>query len=233
MAPMNFIKKIYEGNGDALTHMQFRRFSKGIFENRALVDLTVKGKKVKVKTSFEFAPEFALYLAQTIDGTTHVTGAVITLRDLDFGFDVEKKQFAGVKRYILDHDFGRDQLLGLMHDNPEALFLLSFSTLYGSLKTKAKSPKSGKPGKDDEEPKADFCTFITNDTNFVREFTFDVSQKFAHFYVKHTFIIEKLVVPHGVTDYLEMRAQAQREGIIRRIKLIDGVEEVSEIFFSA
>ena len=48
---MNFIKKLFEHKMDDSVHRQFKRFSKGTFENRALIDITL-GSQTKIKTSF-------------------------------------------------------------------------------------------------------------------------------------------------------------------------------------
>ena len=42
-----FIKKIFEGKIDNLVHEQFIRFSKGIFENKAVMNI-VKSGKIKI-----------------------------------------------------------------------------------------------------------------------------------------------------------------------------------------
>ena len=52
---MNFIRKIIEGKVDEATHRQFTRYGKGIYENKALIDITKTKNKVRIKTSFEFA----------------------------------------------------------------------------------------------------------------------------------------------------------------------------------
>ena len=117
---------------------------------------------------------------------------------------------------------------------PEALFLLSFTTDYGSLKTKVKAPKAGKPGKADEEPKADYCVFSTSEKGFVDEFAFDVNKSFKKLFVKHTFVIESLVVPEEYkNDFEKARMYAKRKGKIIRILNIDGSEVVKEMEFVA
>ena len=54
---MNFIKKIFENTVDAEVHKQFKRFSKGVYENKAIVELSKGRDSVKIKTSFEFAED--------------------------------------------------------------------------------------------------------------------------------------------------------------------------------
>ena len=45
---MNFIKKIFENQVDEKVHSQFTRYGKGIFEYKALLDINVQAKKVKI-----------------------------------------------------------------------------------------------------------------------------------------------------------------------------------------
>lgn len=232
---MNFIKKIFENNIDEDVHRQFKRFSKGNFERRAAVEISA-GKDVKVKTSFEFANEFAKYLAGTIKNSTHVTGGIITTKDIKpgLGFEIANiKQFAGVKTYEIDTDISKEDLLKVMNGFPDAVFCLSFGTDYGGLKTKVKTPKAPKPGKGDEEDvKADYCTFVTKDLNFKKEFAFDFKEDFKKFKAVHDFIITELVVPKEYeNDFEKARIHAKRKGKIIRKLDADGKTFIKEINF--
>jgi len=230
---MNFIKKIFEGKTDNLVHKQFKRFGKGTYENRAVVEIKKSKNSVKIKTSFEFAEDFARFLANTIKEKTKVSGGIITKKDIrgELDFEVQMKQFAGVKTFLLDNEIGKDSLNNIFSKFSDALFLLSFSTDYGILKVKVKNPKAAKPGKD-KEVKADFCTFITNDINFVREFAFDVNENFSELKLNHTFIINELIVNDKDRDNPAMaRENAARKGKIKRIMDIDGKITEKEINF--
>jgi len=233
---MNFMKKIFDGKIDDSVHRQFKRFSKGTFENRALVDIT-NSKNVKIKTSFEYANDFTRFLAETINDNVQVNGGIITTQDLrqEAGFEPTGiKQFAGVKTYLIESSLSKDQIISLMDKFPDALFLLSFSTEAGSLKIKVKSPKAGKPGKEDEEPKADYCTFSTDNKNILKEFAFDINNDFKKLFIKHTFVIDSLVVPDEFkNDLKKARINAQRKGKIIRIINVDGKEETREKDFLA
>ncbi len=234
---MNFIKKIFENKIDEDVHRQFKRFSKGTFENRAVVEMNA-GKDVKIKTSFEFTIDFVKYLANTIKGKTHVTGGIITTKDIrnGLGFEIANiKQFAGVKTYQIDTDISREDLLKVMGEFPDAVYCLSFSTEYGILKTKVKSPKAAKPGKNDEEgAKANYCSFTTKDLNFKKELAFDVKEDFKKFRAEHTFIIEELVVPKEYqNDFEKARIYSKRKGKIIRKLYVDGKIITKEINFEA
>jgi hypothetical protein len=232
---MNFIKKIFDGKLDNLVHKQFKRFGKGVYENRAVVALKKSKSSLKVKTSFEFAEDFARFLADTIKGKTKVSGGIITKKDIrgELDFDVQMKQFAGVKTFLIDNEMDKDSLNNIFSKFSDALFLLSFSTDYGTLKVKVKSPKAAKTGKDNEV-KADFCTFITNDLNFVKEFAFDVGENFSELKINHTFTINELIVNDKDRDNPAMaRENATRKGKIKRVLNIDGKIIEKEINFEA
>lgn len=228
---MNFIKKIFDGKIDEDCKLQFRRFSKGKFENRALVDIT-KGKQLKIKTSFEFSNEFVKFLGNTIEDKVKITGGIVTTQNIDFGFDVQKKQFAGVKTYLIDHEFSKEELLNLINNYSEILYLLSFKTSYGELKIKVKAPKAGKAGKNDEKPKADFCIFVTNDLNFSKEFTFDINEDYKKLFINHTFIIDDIIVPDEYkNDFLKARLYSKRKGKIIRNLEFDSIKKINEFKF--
>lgn len=227
---MNFIKNIFENKIDEETHKQFKRFGKGNYENRAIVEMSV-GKDLKIKTSFEYANEFVRLLANTIDGKTNFNGGIITTQDLkNLGLEFSNiKQFAGVKTYELNCEVSKETLLKIIDNFPDAVFCLSFSTNYGSLKTKVKSPKSAKPGKDDEVAKANYCTFVTSDLKLKKEFAFDVKDEFKKFRVSHDIIITDLVVPNEYkNDFNKARIYSKRKGKIIRKLEIDGKQIIKE-----
>lgn len=232
---MNLIKKIFENKADEFVHKQFKRFSKGVYENRALVELNKGKNSIKIKTSHEFAEDFARFLTNTINEKTKISGGIITTKDIrpELNFEVQMKQFAGVKTFLIENEMSKDELNNLFNKFPDALFLLSFSTEYGILKSKVKSPKSAKPGKDNEI-KADFCTFTTDDLDFAKEFAFDIENNFKKLKIKHTFFINELVVDEkDKNDFALARINAKRKGKIERFLDIDGKQIMKEIEFIA
>ncbi|MEK6937116.1 MAG: hypothetical protein AABW58_03530 [Nanoarchaeota archaeon] len=232
---MNFIKKIFENKVDKEVHKQFKRFSKGIYENRAVVELTKSKNAIKVKTSFEFTEDFARFLANTIEDKVKISGGIITKKDIkpELSFEVDMKQFAGVKTFLLDNEMSKEELNNLFNKFPDALFLLSFSTEYGALKSKVKSPKAAKPGKDNEI-KADFCTFSTQNKDFAKEFAFDVQEDFKKLKIKHTFTINDFEIEEKDKDDPALaRINAKRKGKIERFLDIDGKQLKKEIDFCA
>ena len=94
------------------------------------------------------------------------------------------KQFAGVKTFNIEADMNKEQILDLFKRFPTNLILLSFKTSKGELKSKVKSPKAAKVGKDDEGPKADFCVLTTTDKSVVEDLLFDNSNSIIHIIYK-------------------------------------------------
>lgn len=230
---MNFIKKIFENKADEDVHKQFKRYGKGIYQNKAIIEIANSKNNVKIKTSFEFAHDFIEILTPTINGKTRVTGSIITTQDIRnaLGFEIaDMSQFAGVRNLKIDTDLSKEDILNAISENPNALFLLSFSTDYGSLKTKPKSPTSSKPEKSGEtEIKADFCIFSTSDKKILDNFAFDVKQDFKKLKIKHDFIIDEVIIEDAYkNDYKLIREKGKRKGKIIRYLDIDGKKEEHE-----
>jgi hypothetical protein len=226
---MNFIKKVFDGAADESVHLQFQKFSKGEFKDRAII----KAKKVKNKytiyTSAEFANDLVRIGAQKLgEGTTAVTGAIISTNDLKKDIDFKEiKQFQGVKKYLIEKEMSGNELLRLIDRFPKAFFALSFNIEGYSLKIKPKAPKSGKPSsKEDEKPNADFCKLITEDASVGRSFIFE-DNDFKSAVAYHIFLINQIVIPEelkGEKDFAKVRERAQRKGkIIRNITIDEQV----------
>ncbi|PJE81187.1 hypothetical protein COU58_03800 [Candidatus Pacearchaeota archaeon CG10_big_fil_rev_8_21_14_0_10_32_42] len=233
---MNFIKKIADKNFDDSVHLQFQKFSRGIFKNRAVL----KVKKSKDKFTINAGPEFSNEMTRTMaekvgNEKVMVTGAIISTLDLTGKVDFkEKKQFQGVKRYVLEKEMTGKEILSLLNESPKSFFGLSFVVNENNaLKVKPKAPKSGKPGKGDEGPKADFCKLITNDHSIGKNFVFE-KEDFKNADIKHEFVIEKITIPETEEkDFAKTREMAKRHGKIVRYSEIDGVKDVKEYPFEA
>jgi hypothetical protein len=118
---------------------------------------------------------------------------------------------------------------------PKNFFALSFSVGEDILKIKPKAPKSGKPGKGDEAPKIDFCLLKTSDAKIGKSFVFE-TDNFSKAVINHTFFIEKIEVPEELKkseDFALIREKSKRVGKIVRKAIIDEVEKLSELEFSA
>ena len=204
---MNFIKKILDGEKEESVHLQFQKFSKGEFRDRALIRVKKTKDKFTIYTSAEFANELVKNTATKLgDEKTLVKGAIVSTSDLteELSFK-EKKQFQGVKRYIIENEMSGTEILKLLEKFPKAFFALTFNVGETKLKIKPKAPKSGKPGsKKEEKPTINFCKLITTDKKIGESFVFEKSE-FKEAIITHTFFIEEIIIPKGETDYSKIR----------------------------
>ena len=223
---MNFIKKIFDDSVDESVYLQFQKFSKGEFRDRALVRVKNVGAKSTINTSAEFSNELVRVMAEKLgEDKTLVTGAIVSTSDLTGElYFKEKKQFQGVKRYLIENEMSGVEILSLLDKLPKTFFALTFDVGEEKLKTKPKAPKSGKPGKGDEQPKADFCRLVTTDKEITKNFVFENSE-FKDATINHTFLIDEIVIPEELkeeTDFSKVREMAKRKGRIIRNSIIDG-----------
>ncbi len=236
---MNFIKKIFDGDVDESVHLQFQKFSKGEFQNRALIEAKKTGKGYTIKTSAEFVNGLVRVMAEKLgEESARVTGAIVSTQDLTGELEFkDKKQFQGVKRYLIDREMSGKEIINLIEKFPKNFFALSFEVNDNKLKIKPKAPKSGKPGKEKEGgPKADFCRLKTSDKNIAEDFVFDTLKgtskpDFKEAKINHVFFVEELILPDGEKDFAKMREMAKRKGRIVRTAVIDGVEMKKEFGF--
>jgi len=244
---MNFIKKIVDKQVDESVHLQFQKFSRGEFRDRAVIEAKNSNGKYTIKTSAEFADELVRIMAEKLaENKTNVTGAIVSTNDLTDEIEFkEKKQFQGVKRYLIDKEMSGAEIIGLLDKFPKTFFALTFDVGDDKLKIKPKAPKSGKPGKGDEEVKADFCSLKTTDKKIANSFIFE-NPEFKQAKINHTFFIDKIAMPEfakgeredgtsseGEKDFAKIREMAKRVGRILRKGEIDGEKINEEFEFSA
>ncbi|MEK6945768.1 MAG: hypothetical protein AABW63_03160 [Nanoarchaeota archaeon] len=235
---MNFIKKIFEEKVDHSVHSQFQKFSKGEFKRRAVVKVKNSGGKFSISTSTEFASEFVRICAEKLgNNKTAVTGIIVSTLDLSGQLEFkDKKQFQGVKKYIIEGEMSGKEILSLLDKFPKAFFALTFSFGNNTLKIKPKLPKSGKPGtKGEDAIKPDFCKLITDDKALGESFVFE-KPGFKEAEMTHDYIITDIVVSPELkksNDFAKIREEAKRKGKIIRKGKIDGKEFLSEKNFEA
>ncbi|HOF44215.1 MAG TPA: hypothetical protein PKW70_02370 [Candidatus Pacearchaeota archaeon] len=224
---MNFIKKVQNKNFDDSVHLQFQKFSKGEFRNRALIEAKNSNGKYTIKTSAEFANELVKALAEKLgNNKTKVTGSIIGTNDLKGVLEFKKiSQFQGVKNYSIEQDMSGSEIIKLINQFPKNFFALSFSVGEEVLKIKPKAPKSGKPGsKGEETPKVDFCSLKTTDKKIVESFILEGTE-FKSAKVVHDFFINNIEIPPELkssTDFALIREKSKRIGKILRKAEIDG-----------
>jgi len=230
---MNFIKKIVDKKVDESVHLQFQKFSKGEFRDRALIEAKKSKKGYTIKTSAEFANDLVKTMAEKLgENSTVIKGAIVSTNDLTSQLDFkDKKQFQGVKRYIIDKEMSGKEILELLNKFPKTFFALTFDAGENKLKIKPKAPKSGK-SKKGQEAKADFCTLKTADKAIADSFIFE-KPEFKTAKINHTFFIEQIIMPKDETDYAEIRELAKRKGKIVRNTEIDDKNMKKEFDFEA
>jgi len=257
---MNFIKKIAEEKVDDAVHLQFQKFSRGEFKDRALINAKNSKGNYTIKTSSEFANELVRILAEKLgDKKTKVTGAIISTQDLknELKF-IEIKQFQGVKKYLIDSEMSGSEIINLINKFPKNFFALSFDVDENSLKIKAKAPKSTKTKNKEAPAKPDFCKLKTNDKKIAESFVFE-KPDFKDAEIRHTFFIDEIIPPNaqdlenlGTTkskvvpthrqpkdfvgeekNFAKIRELAKRKGKIIRDAIIDGKNIKKEIDFVA
>lgn len=227
-----FTEKLFAGEQDQLVHLQFQKFSKGIFEQRAVVDAKNSKGKYSINTTNEYANELVRALAEQLGNKrTKVTGVIVTAKDLRDQLEFEDmKQFMGVKQYAINKELSGNEIIKLLDQFPTAFFALSLSSEDSELKTKAKAPKSAKPsskGEGEAIKKADFCKLKTTNKNLAKSILFGAEEG-KDIHLEYTFNITEIEVPKGITDSAAMREAALKKGKIIRKEIVDGKEKITE-----
>ncbi len=232
----NVILKIFLGKSDDYVHSEFVRFSKGVFENRYLLEGKRHKDYLNIKTSAEFTNFLVQRCLESISGNIDVKGAIIATGDIqkEIQFPLSGiKQYLGIKQFLVDSSIDARKIIELMKRFPRAFYALSFSTSICELKIKARAPKSGKPANSGEGvPKADFCSLRTKDKEIIRDLFFDFPE-FDEIKIRHTLMIQEIVLPKDVSDPKLVRELAQRKGIVKRIVGVDGMKREKEMEFIA
>jgi len=230
---MNFIKKVQEKNFDEEVHLQFQKFSKGEFRNKALIDARNSNGNYTIKTSSEFANGLVRILAERLgNNKTMITGSIIGTNDLKGILDFKKiSQFQGVKNYSIEKEMSGNEIIHLLNKFPKNFFALSFSVGEDVLKIKPKTPKSGKPSnKGEDAPKVDFCTLKTKDKKLAESFIFE-NPEFKEAKISHDFLIERIEIPEELKnseDFSLIREKSKRVGRLLRKADIDGKKTAKE-----
>jgi hypothetical protein len=238
----SFIKKIFDGKTDEFVHLQFQKFSRGEFNDRALIKIKESGGKFTIATTAEYARELARAMGEKLgNNKAHVTGALISALDLQ-GFKYEERKMAmGVRKYMINREMTGTEIVELCDNVIKAFIGLSFKVGDDELKIKDKSPKSAKGAsgakKEDADLKIDFCKLKTTDKNIVEGLVFEKEAIGAKkLQVRHNFIIKDIVIPPELKDekdFAVIREKSLRKGKIIRELDINGTKIQKEIEFAA
>jgi len=221
---MNFIKEVFHGKSSEVGHRQFIRFGKGEYGRRALLGLW-KTKNIKIKSSFEYANDFVLFVANL--GDVSFNGDIWSKEPLE-GLNGQKK--AG--KWVYDvNNFTSIQVKNLA--GKVYYFLLNAEQEGIKLKIKGKLPK---PGKNEEKIDDKFCQ-MEIDEKYQKQakddFFWDLPEG-KKIVVEHKFIINEIVLPKTTEkDFAKLREMAKRKGKIIRTANVDGKEIKFERDFEA
>lgn len=222
-----FIHKLYEGNGDALSHLQFEKYSRGEFKDKAIVQAKFSKGNYSFVTTSEYAGEFVRACANELgNNKTKVTGVIVSTKALPSNIKHDGiSQFMGVKKYSISGDYSGHEIISMCESVPRAFVALSFTTPTSELKIKPKAPKSAKPSSPGEDgPKVDFCKLKTTNPDFAKKLFFEVKE-FKNAEAKHTFQITDIEVPKEESDPIQMRERAIRVGKVIRKLTVDGIDK--------
>lgn len=231
-----FIKKIFDDKIDESVHLQFQKFSRGNFKNRAMILGKNSKGNYSLSMTYEYANELVKFLAEkTGVEKVNVSGVIVSTADLTGKLKFKsKKQFMGVKQYVISDEMSGLEMKKICDEFPECFMALSFKTPDGTeLKIKPKAPKSGKPAtKGNDKPKPDFCKLKTSDKDLISGLVFEKTD-FKQADITHEFVIESIELPKGVSNPNEIRRLAKRKGKIVREINIDGQVRKEEKKFAA
>ncbi|MFA5888080.1 MAG: hypothetical protein WC852_05215 [Candidatus Nanoarchaeia archaeon] len=228
---MNFLKNIFIGKTDASAHGKFVRYGKGEYE-RLLFEITKGKNNIKIKSSFDFANDFAGIISENLKETANVSGKIIA--PYDFKADISQicEPSAYSKRgklYTaeLSADLSPDMFRRMYEKFSSYFLLLNIKSNDFSLKSGKSLPKPG------GAIKPNFCS-ATLPLALIDEFAWDVKQEFSKMEIKHILNITEIVIsPELRNDPAKARIEAKRKGKIIRILTIDGKETRKETDFIA
>jgi len=214
-----FLKKIVEGRADEDVHSYFVRYGKGSYNRRFLIRLT-KGKKIKVRASFEFADDFVKFVRENKD--VKFSGTVLS-KDKVSELDGKKK--AGYFVYEVSESSLEE------FENPYH-FLVNVDDEEIVLKIKKKLPK---PGKSENKIDDKFCS-LDVDVKYwdaLKDVFFWDVPECKKVEIEHKLDIREIIMPPGEEDPIKIRELAKRKGVIVRKINCDGKESEKEFEFEA
>ncbi|MBU2523524.1 MAG: hypothetical protein KKE23_04545 [Nanoarchaeota archaeon] len=223
---MHFLKRVIDEKVDDAAHQQFVRFSKGIFENRAVFKVR-KSDKIKFNSTFEMANDMVM-LAASATPKMHCTGLILSKETLPF--TIKKKGLATV--YEIDQDMESSRI----HEIAQKAYfmLLDCEGMGVSLKIKKKLPKPNPKGADGKVNDK-FCVMELDGKNWgnmKEEFLYGLPEG-KKYEISHQYNIQEIILPVGEKDPEQMRLKAKRKGIVKRKAIVDGKEIVNESKFIA
>ncbi len=213
------MKRVLEKREDEEAHRYFVRFGKGVFGRRFLIKFN-RGKRIKVKGSFELANDFVKFVRENKD--LKFSGKILSKEKIP-GKEAKKK--GGVFVY--------DVVESTLEEFGKAYYyLLDANDSDIILKIKKILPK---PGKNEGKIDDGFCVMdldLKYLDNVKKVFFWDVPEcKKAE--IEHELRITEIGIPKGESDPVKIRELAKRKGKIVRKIIYDEKEIVKEFELEA
>ncbi|MBI2449868.1 hypothetical protein HYV49_06275 [Candidatus Pacearchaeota archaeon] len=207
-----FIKKIFSNHPDEFVHRQFVRFGKGKYEQRAVIELR-KGNKIKLNSTFEYANDLVNLLKEF---PAKFLGIILAKDEIP-GLQGKKK--SGLYEYEINMNSQE-----LKKINNYYFQLLDAEGDGIKLRMKKKLPK---PGSGEKKIDSKFCV-LEADLKYwpqIKEcFFWDLLDGIKKAAIRHTYIINEIVMPEQEKDPEKLRTLAKRKGTI--IRLIESDSQI-------
>jgi hypothetical protein len=221
-----FIKKLWKKEEDNSIHKNFTRFSKGIFDNKAVMNVRL-GEKIKISGTYEVINDLVEFSA-SLAPKLKVDGIVISRTAINGLSGVEKK---GLFNYELNEEIDSKKLAEIVKTSFYALLDCSANGI--EFKTKKKVPRPSSKGIDKVNDK--FC-IMNLDAKFwpqvKDEFLFNLPDG-KKFRLIHKYEIKEIIMPKGEKDFEKIRIMAKRKGRLFRTAEVDGKILTQDIDFEA
>ena len=233
----SFLRKIWEGKYDDSVHSQFIRFSKGVFENRAVFKAR-KSEKIKFNSTFEMANDIVEFVSEI--GGGKVSGVVLSKQDISGlmsknginGNSETKKGGLFYENNIDEQEMSQNALKELIRSCYVCLLDIEGNDF--NLKMKKKLPKPNPKGAD-AKVNDKFCVLELDGKYWPKikeEFLFSLPEG-KKYEISHSYNITDIILPAGEKDPGQMRLKAKRKGKIKRKAIVDGKEMILEKDFAA
>ncbi|MFH1500709.1 MAG: hypothetical protein ABIE22_02070 [archaeon] len=206
-----FIKKIFNEELDEAVHSQFVRFSKGLFENKAVINLHITSK-IKVKGTYEYSTDF-LRLASELGGGK-VSGVVF------------KKLGNKIGKQEINKDLTSSELKELIENSYCILADVEAHTFFIKMKKKLPRPSSKAESKVDDK----FCQLesdLKHKEKIKESFFWDIGDC-KKVRILHDYEITDIIRPKNEKDFEKIRILSKRKGKLTRRIEVDGVKERKE-----
>lgn len=215
------MKKVWDGRGEE-SHKYFIRFSKGVFENRGMLNV-MRTKKLKLKGSFEWCNDFAELVSEIAD--VNFSGTILSKEELP---EFSGKNTRGMFKYeVSDVSSAKVQEL----KDKVYFFLLNCESESISLKCKKKLPK---PGKSANKIDDKFCSLEIDLKYWDKVKDIFMLPECKRAKIAHDVHVEEIVMPETTEkDFAKIREMAQKKGRIIKKMEIDKVESKEEKEFLA